>query len=704
MPDLFDIPKIGKSAHKKHLGQMKISKNLIAVVGLVIVFCLVIYFFAYQYIAPFGAKITYIFSADSDKDKVSKIAGVEDSKNIDNNAKNTLTIPQQAIRQNIVTFNLKLLSEKIDGVWVNLRFKGNPKELKIGVKGYEDDLYAYKPLFNRDLEQLKNIARSGQILFWQKEKKYKDIIDFLNNIPEDKKIGSYFVDQGDLLKLYTNSNNDEKGQVFFNNSLRGTHTAYIKVNNSPLSITIEKRDLNAYKGADPLGIDIYKGEKKIYETVIPDDGNEDANNLKFVPQNKEIQIKDINSGIYKIDLIDKSDTGDISIKSIKTNQAKIVFASPIFVIDEEPTSLWSTSKQINFQTWHNEGLQIIKLDKLNSLEIKDRSKDYIYNFKKDNITSSSTSNVHLIEIPKNDLIISGDGYFSFDKNSLFNPAPFKATNLSNIYNLNDIDYIFANYQKVKVDGNLKTAQAYFDPKDIKIKGNKLYFSLDSPGLTGITGEYMIDSLEVTVDKPGWFDSTKQNSSVEQSNEKNSGNNNSFVRSITQPITETWDKVVNFFKGLWPFGGDEQKDEKDRTAEPTSEPTDEPEPTEIEKVKIKFEVLNGGAEPGTAGKFADILKNNDFTDVTTGNIGTKIYTDATIKYKEDKNLQDEQEEYIQKLTALLKKESYKVTQDQTATRSSIITVILGVKQSSTPKPILSITPTISSSPSATPKPN
>ena len=690
----FDIPYKLKNAHKKN-ASMKFLTKYFAVFLIILASLITIIFLSYRYIAPFGAKITYIFSADKDKDKVSKIAGAVPSENIENGASNTLNIPQQIIRQNIVTFNLKLLSKKIEGVWINFKFKGKPDEIKVGVKGVESDKYLYKPLYNKTLDGLRGSTYNNDLLFWQKGKTYNDLADFVKKPPDaSKTIVSYFVNPSDLLFASgSEMESSTKISAVVNKVLRGDATFFIKVNKKPFILNIEKQDANTYADPDILGINIYQGDNNIIKKEIADDGITDASRLKLQPQKLSIKIDNPIMGVYKIVLDDKTIASDIRINKLETNEDSIIFSYPILITDQKPSTIWTNAQQLTFITAHTTGIQKIRVDKKEDFSVDKDGKIYTLNMGNKN----SLNLLHQLDMPKNDLVINGDGYFTFDKDSFFNPDPFNMIPLSETNDFNKVDYLIANYKKVKIDGEWKVAQVYFDPKDIKIDGDKLYFSLEIPELADYGGEIAIDSLEVTVDKPGWFDSAKQNLSVEQSNEKNSGNNNSFVQSITQPITETWDKVVNFFKGLWPFGGDEEKDE-------IAVKETKPEPTEVEKKKIKLEVLNGGAEPGTAGKFAVILKDNDFTDITTGNIAVKIYKEATIKYKEDKNLKSEREEYIQKLTDLLKKESYKVTQDQTATRSSVITVILGVKQSATPKPTLSITSTVSSSPSATPKPN
>ena len=100
-------------------------KNKFVVIALSAIFCSVVIFFAFRYLTPFGAIVKYQFSSMLDRDKLSKIKGAEETSSFNPTQAGVLQIPQQTIKQNVVTFNLKLITKPIEGVWVNLRFKGN---------------------------------------------------------------------------------------------------------------------------------------------------------------------------------------------------------------------------------------------------------------------------------------------------------------------------------------------------------------------------------------------------------------------------------------------------------------------------------------------------------------------------------------------------------------------------------------------------
>ena len=165
-------------------------------------FLAIVVFFAFRYFTPFGATVSYQFNSMLDRDKLSKIQGAEEISTFNPSQQGILQIPQQVIRQNVVTFNLKLITKPIEGVWVNIKFKGNPKEIKLGVRGSEKENYQYLPLYNRILDSLTwHQTVNGGTVFWQREKKYTDFASMVGNPPigDKLKIASYFYNMSDIV-------------------------------------------------------------------------------------------------------------------------------------------------------------------------------------------------------------------------------------------------------------------------------------------------------------------------------------------------------------------------------------------------------------------------------------------------------------------------------------------------------------------------
>jgi hypothetical protein len=635
-------------------------------------------FLVFRYFTPFGAIVKYQFSSMLDRDKPSKIKGAEETSSFNPTQAGVLQIPQQTIRQNTVTFNLKLITQPIEGVWVNLRFKGNPKEIKIGVRGSEKVNYQYQPLYNQLLNLLTwSQSTSGETTFWQKGKKYKNIFELLSKLPasDEAKIATYFFNPSDILiKEHSVSS---QNNLIIEKNLRGSHDLFIRVDKMPFILNIEKQDANVYRGQDILLIQVYQDDKKIVEKEIPDDGVTDASSLKMSLQSERIKIINLPTGIYKVVLLDKSEGSDVRITKIETNQQALVFASHIFLYDNQPTNLWTNSKIINIPIINKNNAQIAKLDDKTNLDISKPERPYKFDLKSMEINKDQE--IHKLTINKNLLTINGDGYFAFSEDSFFDPKSIKTVDLSTVSDIDKIDYIIANYQPVKREGDWKVAQAYFDPKDIKIDGNKLYFSLESPELSSYGGEIIIDNLEVTVKKPGWIKAVSPTPQITE--EKKAPN--------------FFQKIINFFKNIFSKKENVPKPTDDNLS-PTTEPspTSEPTPTPRFQDLIKITVLNGGAGKGSAGKFASVLKNNGFADSVASNAAVFDYKNAVMKYQKT----DSQpfKEAVAEVKKLLMQDYNFVTEERTEKEPMKITVILGEN----PK---EVTPTLTKTPEATATP-
>ncbi len=108
-----------------------------------------------------------------------------------------------------------------------------------------------------------------------------------------------------------------------------------------------------------------------------------------------------------------------------------------------------------------------------------------------------------------------------------------------------------------------------------------------------------------------------------------------------------------------------------TPTPSAKPT--PTPTTVKQaINILVKVLNGGAEKGVAGKFADTLKAAGFTNATTGNADKTTYSNAIVQYRNsDKSIVD-------KIVELLKNDYKTIDRKEISTASAEIIVILGKK--------------------------
>lgn len=143
---------------------------------------------AFRYMTPLGSVIHYQFSANKNTDKITKVNGIENVQSFAaDKSGGAFSLAQQVIRKNIATFQLKLPTPTIDGIWVKLRFKGNPKEIKVGVKGSANEKYLYTPLYNQAIESLTwDRITNGDVSLWQKERVFTVFDAFTKNPPKIK--------------------------------------------------------------------------------------------------------------------------------------------------------------------------------------------------------------------------------------------------------------------------------------------------------------------------------------------------------------------------------------------------------------------------------------------------------------------------------------------------------------------------------------
>jgi len=479
---------------KEKLKKINIKGNNKFAFGLGIFILLIL---AYRFIAPFGASVKYQFTEKNKQ--VEQIKGLESADEFKKNADVLLKIPQQIIRKNIVTFNVKPLYKNVDQVGVFLRFKGTPKEIKIGIRGSDKQKYVYKPLYQSLLNSL-NFTRDGEISFWQRKNEFKNLNEFAGNIPVTGLVGYYMFDPAQLAIL-TGPKQIANYSTVINKALRGTHTFYVKVTQNPFVLTVEKYDANTYVGEDRLLVRVEKGEQILAEKEIADDGMITNGGLQLALQSEQLKIDQAENGVYKVTLKDQSQGGDIRIKKIEVNQAGLVFASPVFLVDTTPSTLITSAKNISLQTYHPEGLQTVQLDNKYALPVDRVSTKFDFNLSFYNGSNPAAGGeFHTLTIPQNDLIISGDGFFVFDKNSYFDLKYANFVDVGTVKSTDSLDFVIANYRPAVKKDDWYEAFVTFSPKDFKLDGDNLYFSLESPELNTYGGEINVDSLEVSVSK------------------------------------------------------------------------------------------------------------------------------------------------------------------------------------------------------------
>ncbi len=421
--------------------------------------------------------------------------------------KNNSVVFYREIMQNLVYFNIPIprFSRSIN---ISIRFKDTFPQgsiFRLGAKDKEEWHYLYKPLFSKELENISSEYQSdytNNIRLYKLNRKKENIslADFLYSPPANSVIAintNFFKPKSNVLKDYVPSS------FTLNKTVRGTHNFYIYIKDF-LVLEIKKQDLNWYEGKDELIVMLYDLDNiLIANTTIPDDNLSSINKNISEIQTGIIVTDTLPEGTYRLELSDF----DGLVREITLNQNKIVIDSFVYLADNElfsnlktiPTTLYfntSRNSQISFKTWHDIALQNITIDS-HLVSITQRANNTYYN---------STKGFHSITSKLNDIIIEGPVYFSFTRDSYF--EPFSYTLIQSTSNAdwlkNNIDFLITDFQPAIKDKDWLISSTNFNLKSLYIKDSKLSMVFNLPHLMQNETNSLtipVDWINISVNKP-----------------------------------------------------------------------------------------------------------------------------------------------------------------------------------------------------------
>jgi len=426
----------------------------------------VVFWLFYMAIVPNG-KISYVcdfINGECDDYFIRKLTPEDRLTNNENGIKKIIGDP--------VYFNLQTL-RKFDRAKLILKYK-NENDLPIIEAGVLADKiiwrYDLEPVENRIINQLSlvwDVVNENYIMLLQREKKYNSIEEFLNNLPNRNEIALYNYDlkKEFLLKDYDSSlrGNDTIESLEIP-SLRGSWQFYSYVKDQELDFDFIFSDLNKNDDSDEIDLNLYYDSRLIDSWHIDDNEDDYEKDMK-------INLSNLPEGIYKIEL---RANNDIITKKIITKQSKISFINKIWIADNgnENINLFTDSGVVKVQTTNPAKLQEIDINN-KKLNINKTYKQF---------SAKTEDSISEIKLKKDDIILAGDGVFSFSKESLINPD-FKKVNSNLNINKFGINYVLADYKINKKDDNgWKTASVEFDLSNAYRENGSYSFLISIPGL------------------------------------------------------------------------------------------------------------------------------------------------------------------------------------------------------------------------------
>lgn len=283
-------------------------------------------------------------------------------------------------------------------------------------------------------------------------------------------------------------------------TLRGAHDFYaVPVRekdgdfSAHLQFAFEIQDANRSVGPDTVVFRVFRGSQEISTDALGIGGSRDAR--MGVVSRKNVQINDLTPGVYRIQVIADD---DVFIRSITTDAQhwvvgpRLVFGDDVgYATTTHAGVAWTDSRHFVFETFHKEGLQRVSVGTQSVQIVRTHELVRLDRTDADNAPQR-------VDVPRGDVRLIGDGWFSFSPDAWFAPQPRRITDGSDPLR-EGMTRIVTPYQRPEAIGDgWYRAKAVFalDPTQ-----DTLRIALSTPGIVSRNGAVDIRHVRLTYQRP-----------------------------------------------------------------------------------------------------------------------------------------------------------------------------------------------------------
>lgn len=451
---------------------MERKKIIIIRIFLWLILAVILGCLAYLKIAPTG-KISYTYDFSKPQFFIGKLTPAE---------RVTISSGSAKITGEPVYFSLRT-PRRFEKASVTVKFKNN-SDSPIVELGLLNDKVTWsndiKPLQNKIIDRLMmvwpTVSRDGLNLI-ERDKKYQTVDEFLERLPEAREIALYHYNLKNnfILDQYKPQNEFRTIETSF----RGPGQFYTYIENEELDYAFNFVDLNVNKDNDPIDVKVYSPDGLIYSNHLADDtaaGPERQANFR---------IPDLPAGVYRLSIIAND---DIITKNITSRQSRFAIINKVWLSSGQRKNLvlYSNSRLISAQTINPASLGIIKVGQ-ETIDLNETYKQFSLKVAsqpaakpKASGPNGSESGIVKVELAKDDIIISGDGVFSFTEADMIDPR-HKNVDRNLDINQEKINYILTDYKRPLKAGEWLIATADFDLTKAYQENGKYQFLVSVPG-------------------------------------------------------------------------------------------------------------------------------------------------------------------------------------------------------------------------------
>lgn len=455
---------------------------------LFVIYLLIIAFFIYFKIIPFG-QIEYNGDLLKKDYFIANLTPLERIENVEGKA---------GVLGEPVYFSLQLPRHFNEATFkLKYKFLSDQHNLfKIGLLA-DDKLWRYleKPLENRIIEQAldnwEGVEYIDGKLFLQREKKFANLQEYLTSDIDKSNLGLYNLSTTDLnLPIFSlnEEENEGKSEWSLPTPLRGDQQMLVYSFGEDISLNFNFFDLNENKDSDEIRLNLYYQDSLLASEIIADDGDSSDKASISEINNFSWSLGYLPEGAYRVEIRAGS---DIVISELKSSTNYIVFINKVNIYkNEEKVNLQNNGSFLRVETIYPDYLQAFNF-KDKEIKLEETYKQYyVKEFESENIWEE-------IVLEKGGLLLANDGIFAFAKARAFDPR-YRYINQNT--KLSELNYIIADYTPVEKDGQWSIAEAKFNLSEAWSRDNKYNVLLSIPGLNlADEPEILIDNISVKLE-------------------------------------------------------------------------------------------------------------------------------------------------------------------------------------------------------------
>lgn len=205
-------------------------------------------------------------------------------------------------------------------------------------------------------------------------------------------------------------------------SLRGAHDFWAVPARGQIDFVFDIQDVNRNRSGGIMAVQVTRDNETVWQDAVGTSGTRDRGYGSIIKV--AVKLKDLTPGVYRIRLMGDD---DVFIRNVATRNSRWVVGPRLVAGDTvgyattvKPLVAWTTARHVVAETFHDEGLQEVTLNKD---KVKIQRTHTAFRLDR---TDKETSVVGIIA-PRGDIRLVSDGFFALEQDAFFELQPRRLT-------------------------------------------------------------------------------------------------------------------------------------------------------------------------------------------------------------------------------------------------------------------------------------